>query len=74
MKPGDPAHLEFEYARIALIALALARNPPERVLVVGPGGGTLPQFLRMAYPEARIDVAEIDPAVVRVAEDYFNLR
>jgi spermidine synthase len=74
MKPGDPAHLEFEYARIALIALALARNPPERVLVVGLGGGTLPQFLRMAYPDARIDVAEIDPAVVRVAEDYFNLR
>jgi spermidine synthase len=44
------------------------------VLVVGLGGGTLPQFLRMAYPYARIDVAEIDPAVVRVAEDYFNLR
>lgn len=74
VKPGDPAHLEFEYTRIALIALALARHPPERILVVGLGGGALPQFLRFAYPQARIDVAEIDPAVVRVAERYFGLQ
>jgi len=74
MKLDDPAHLELEYTRIALIALALARNPPQRVLVVGLGGGTLPQFLRTAYPQARIDVAEIDPAVVSVAERYFGLR
>lgn len=74
MKPGDPAHLELEYSRISLIALALARNPPERVLVVGLGGGSLPQFLRLAYPQTKIDVAEIDPAVVDAAERYFGLR
>ncbi len=74
MRLGDPAHLELEYARIALIALAFARIPPERILVVGLGGGTLPMFFRLAYPQARIDVAEIDPAVVQVAERYFGVR
>jgi spermidine synthase len=74
IKRGDPVHLEFEYVRIAMIALGLARNPPQRVLVVGLGGGSMPQFLRLAYPDAHIDVVEIDPTVVRVAEDYFDLR
>ncbi len=74
VKRGDPTHLELEYARIAMIALGLARNPPQRVLVVGLGGGSMPQFLRLAYPDARIDVVEIDPAVVWVAETYFDVR
>ena len=74
IKRGDPAHLEFEYVRITMIALGLARHPPQRVLAVGLGGGSMPMFLRMAYPDARIDVVEIDPAVVRVAEKYFDVR
>ena len=72
VKPGDPGHLELEYARIALVALALCAQPPSRILVVGLGGGTLPMLLRAAYPNARIDAAEIDPAVVSVAERYFG--
>ena len=39
IKPGDPAHLEFEYVRITIIALGLARHPPQQVLAVGLGGG-----------------------------------
>ena len=72
VKPGDPGHLELEYARVALVALALRAQPPSRILVVGLGGGSLPTLLRAAYPDARIDVAEIDPAVVSVAERYFG--
>jgi spermidine synthase len=72
VKPGDPGHLELEYARIALVSLALIPRPPARMLVVGLGGGTLPTLLHAAYPDARIDVAEIDPAVVSVAEGYFG--
>lgn len=70
---GDPLHLEFEYSRIALIGLALSRKPPQRILVVGLGGGSLPVFLHRAYPEVRIDVVEIDPEVVRVAKRYFDV-
>jgi spermidine synthase len=41
------------------------------VLLIGLGGGTMPkQFLRF-YPEATIDVVEIDPLIVTVARRWF---
>src|SRR6266571_5304228 len=64
VKPGDPDHLELPYARVALAGLALCEEP-RRILVVGLGGGSLPMFLRAHYPGATIDVAEIDPEVLR---------
>jgi spermidine synthase len=73
VRRGDPLHLEFEYSRIALIGLALSRKPPQRILVVGLGGGSLPVFLHRVYPEVQIDVVEIDPEVVRVAKKYFDV-
>ena len=45
---------------------------PTNVLVVGLGGGTLPTALSELYPNASIDVVEIDPAVVVVAKRYFG--
>ena len=73
VKPGDPDHLELSYARVAFVGLALCEEP-RRVLVVGLGGGTLPTFLRKYYPNAAIDVAEIDPDVVDVAKRFFGFR
>ena len=69
----DPDAIVFPYVRMMLASLLL--NPePRRVLVIGLGGGTLPTALRDLYPHARIDVVEIDPAVVRVAQKYFQFR
>ena len=45
---------------------------PKRILIVGLGGGTLPSALVALLPQAEIDVVEIDPAVLRVAQDYFR--
>src|SRR6266581_5585294 len=73
VKPGDPDHLELPYARVALAGLALCEEP-RRILVVGLGGATLPTFLRKHYPNAAIDVAEIDPDVVDVAKKFFGFR
>lgn len=73
VKPGDPDHLELAYARAFPAALAWV-DQPRRVLVVGLGGGTIPTFLRKRLPEARIDVVEIDPAVVDVARSHFAFR
>lgn len=70
---GDPEHLELPYARVAMAGLALA-EAPRRMLVVGLGGGSMPSFLRNRYPEAVIDVAEIDPDVADVARSYFGYR
>lgn len=73
VKPGDPEHLELPYARFAFAGLALCEGP-RRILVVGLGGGTLPGFLRKHYPDAAIDVVEIDAEVAEVAKAYFGFR
>ncbi len=66
-----PREMVFIYARMMMTSLLL--NPePERILVLGLGGGTLPLALDEMLPEARIDVVEIDPAVVRVAREFFG--
>jgi len=66
-----PKDLVFGYAKLMLTSLLLVPDP-QRILVVGLGGGTLPMTLNELYPHARIDVVEIDPAVVTVAETYFE--
>ncbi|MDO9478627.1 MAG: fused MFS/spermidine synthase [Pseudohongiella sp.] len=67
----DPRRLVFNYTRMSFAGLLL--NPePKRILVAGLGGGTIPTVMRELFPEARIDVLEVDQAVVTVAKQYFN--
>ncbi|MGB8694113.1 MAG: fused MFS/spermidine synthase [Steroidobacteraceae bacterium] len=71
MDLAQPDQLVFMYTRMMLGALLL--NPePREVLIIGLGGGSLPHALARLLPQAQIDLVEIDPAVVRVAGDYFS--
>ena len=68
-----PNRMVMRYPQMMLAALFV--NPaPQSVLIVGLGGGTLPRALRQVLPTVRIDVVEIDPAVVRVANRYFDFK
>ena len=73
VKPGDPDHFELPYARVLPVAFAFIEQP-QRVLVVGLGGGTIPTFLRKHFPELRIEAVDIDPGVVEVAKTHFGFR
>lgn len=44
------------------------------VLIVGLGGGGLPQFVRDFVPGARVEVVELDPAVLEVAKTWFEFQ
>jgi spermidine synthase len=70
----DMAHPErfvFDYAGMMLASLYL--NPsPERILIIGLGGGTLPEALQEMVPGATIHTVEIDPAVEMIARQYFE--
>lgn len=44
-----------------------------RSLMIGGAGYTFPQEYLRAYPNATIDVVEIDPGVTRIATEYFRL-
>ena len=69
--PRHPKRMVFTYTRMMVASLLLAPEP-RSVLIAGLGGGTLPTALAELLPEARIDVVEIDPAVVAAAGKYFG--
>jgi spermidine synthase len=69
----QPNRLVFEYTHMMLGALYL-KPEPHSILIIGLGGGTLPRTLEKLLPAADIDVVEIDPAVVGVAQQYFGFR
>ena len=67
----DPDHLELAYTRLALAGAALV-PAPRRILLAGLGGGSLPRFLHRKFPEARVEVVEINPQVLEVATQYLG--
>ena len=67
-----PLRTVFPYTDYLHLATLFA--PPLRhVLFVGLGGGTAQSRFFHDYPDAQIDVVEIDPAVVDTARRYFAL-
>jgi len=68
---AQPQKLVFGYTHMMLGSLYLTPRP-ENVLIIGLGGGSLPQALSGMLPRTVIDVVEIDPAVVKVARQYFH--
>ncbi len=73
VKPGDPDHLELAYTRAFPVTLAWVPQP-RRILVVGLGGGSIPRFLHHRLPEATIDAVELDPGVVKLARELFDVQ
>ncbi|HET9679363.1 MAG TPA: fused MFS/spermidine synthase [Gammaproteobacteria bacterium] len=67
----NPNKLVFSYAK-AVFAGLLIQPDPERILIAGLGGGSIPRVMHKLYPQAQIDVVEIDPAVVDVAARFFD--
>ena len=69
----QPRRMVLPYTRMLLGSLLLIPDP-ETILVIGLGGGVLPKAFAELLPDARIDVVEIDPVVVAVAERFFDFR
>lgn len=61
----------FDYIKM-MFAFPLILNEPDRVLVIGLGGGTIPKLIQKLYPKANLTIVELDPAMLRVAEAYFG--
>ncbi len=73
--PGDPYVLTYDYLKIfrELTSYALEGNPAPRILHLGGGGYSFPQYMQAAYPESVNEVVEIDAAVTQVTYDYLGL-
>jgi spermidine synthase len=68
-----PDRFALNYTRMMMGALYV-KPEPRSILIIGLGGGTLPRALMKVLPNATIDTVEIDPAVVRVAKQYFDFK
>ncbi|XP_034775256.2 eEF1A lysine and N-terminal methyltransferase isoform X1 [Acipenser ruthenus] len=75
----DRSFLCCAHHRVMVSGLALLRGRgtdlaegPVSVLLVGLGGGALPQFLHDYVRGSRVQVLEIDPAVLQVASGWFG--
>ena len=73
MWKADPIALFLPYSQVMVASLALVPEP-KRGLILGHGGGSLAKWLAHQWPELELDVVEIDPTVVRMAEEYFSYR
>jgi spermidine synthase len=69
----DPTELLLAYSKAAMCGLGIVPQP-SRMLIVGLGGASMPKYLRSIYPDAQIDIAELDPDVAKAAKDYFFFR
>jgi len=71
---SDPSSLQFPYTKAAFVVPSFLERHPRRILLIGLGGGSIPAALAERYPDAEIDVAEIDEDVVAVAKRYFYFK
>ncbi|HKM77468.1 MAG TPA: fused MFS/spermidine synthase [Candidatus Bathyarchaeia archaeon] len=66
----DPNRTVFPYTDYFHLGFLLNPNIT-RVLFIGGGGFTGPKKFLRNYPSVQVDVVEIDPEVIKVAEQYF---
>jgi predicted membrane-bound spermidine synthase len=72
---ADPTSLQAHYERIyAAVTRKLSRRKDTfATLSIGGGGYVFPRYLEHFWPQSRIDVIEIDPAVTEAAICAFGL-
>jgi spermidine synthase len=74
MDVSDPDRYVFEYTRYFHLPHLVREEPAvDRVLFVGGGGFSGPKRYLAEYPDATVDVVELDPAVVDTAQEYFQV-
>lgn len=69
----DPGGLTVEYTRYMTLATLYA-GKLERGAFVGLGGGRTASYLVNSLPGFRLEIAELDPEVIRLAKKYFGVQ
>ncbi len=71
----DPTFLVYGYEKVTadFAALQYARTESFNTLFIGGGGYTMPRLIEEEYPDATVEVIEIDPLVTEVAHTYLGL-
>jgi spermidine synthase len=68
----DTGSLPAEYTRYMTLAMLYAKKV-ERGAFVGLGGGRTASYLVNSFPAFKLEIAELDPEVIRLAKKYFGV-
>ena len=71
--PRRPQDLLLPYTQTMMLG-CVVRPEHDRALMLGLGGGSMAAFLAHHFPNLKLDVVEIDPAVVKIADELFGVR
>lgn len=69
MSVEDPDELVLPYTQL-MMGFWLFNAAPQRVALVGLGGGSLVKFIHRYLPGTRLDVAELNPDVIAMREQF----
>jgi spermidine synthase len=73
MNLKDPTTLRLIYSRYTSLGFTF-RPDAKKMLLVGLGGGSIPKKLNKEFPNLEIDAVELDPEVIKMAKDHFNVK
>jgi spermidine synthase len=73
MNLKDPTALRLIYSRYTSLGFAF-RPDAKKMLIVGLGGGSIPKKVQKEFPNIEIDAVEIDPEVIKMAKEFFNVK
>ncbi len=54
--------------------LVVHATPPRSYLFLGMGAGIMPRFISRHFPNTKIDIVELDPAIPKIAQKYFGYK
>ena len=69
MQLGAPDALDLDYTR-TMMGLLLFKPQPERIAMIGLGGGSLAKFCHRHLPDAALVVVEINPHVIALRDAF----
>jgi predicted membrane-bound spermidine synthase len=71
----NPFRLEYRYIRAfeEMLRWQVDEKKLFHSLFIGGGGYTLPRYVELQYPNAKIEVVEIDPEVTRTAKTHMGI-
>lgn len=71
---NNPYLIEHGYLKL-FVGAGLALNPaPKKILLIGLGTAGVPKTFSKIYPEAELDIVEIDKDIPTLAEKYFYFK
>src|ERR1700691_4677249 len=72
MRLQRPFDLELAYTQ-AMMACLLLHPAPQRLCMIGLGGGSIAKFVHRHLPEIQTHVIELNPRVIAAARTMFGL-